>query len=53
MEGANFGYEYVCGIAKMFGIPETRFVAAEGLDIVGVDVEAQLDKARAQLARLD
>lgn len=53
VEGANFGYEYVCGIAKMFGIPETRFVAAEGLDIVGVDVEAQLDKARAQLARLD
>lgn len=52
VEGANFGYEYLCGIAKMFGIPETRFVAAEGLDIVGIDVEAQLDKARAQLAKL-
>ena len=43
VEGANFGYEYFCGIAKMFGIPETRFVAAEGLDIVGIDVEAQVD----------
>ena len=52
VEGANFGYEYLCGIAKMFGIPETRFVAAEGLDVVGIDVEAQLDKAREQLATL-
>ena len=52
MEGANFGYEYLCGIAKMFGIPQTRFVAAEDLDVVGVDVEAQMDKARAQLAAL-
>lgn len=53
VEGANFGYEYFCGIAKMFGIPETRFVAAEGLDIVGIDVEAQMDKAHAQMAELD
>lgn len=53
VEGANFGYEYLCGIAKMFGIPETRFVAAEGLDIVGIDVEEQMDKARAQMAKLD
>ena len=53
VEGANFGYEYMCGIAKMFGIPETRFVAAEGLDIVGIDVEAQMDKARRQMAKLD
>ena len=52
VEGANFGYEYLCGIANMFGIPETRFVAAEGLDIVGIDVEAQMGKAREQLAKL-
>ena len=37
----------------MFGIPEVRFVAAEGLDIVGIDVDAQMDKARAQMAKLD
>ena len=30
VEGANFGYEYIVGIAKMFVIPEVRFVAAEG-----------------------
>lgn len=52
VEGANYGYEYFCGIAKMFGIPETRLVAAEGLDIVGIDVEARLDKAREQIAQL-
>lgn len=53
VEGANFGYEYVCGIAKMFGIPEVRFVAAEGLDVKGIDVQGQMDKARAQMAKLD
>ena len=53
VEGANFGYEYIVGIAKMFGIPEVRFVAAEGLDIVGIDVQEQMDKARAQMAKLD
>ncbi len=52
VEGANFGYEYLCGIAKMFGIPEVRFVAAEGLDVVGINQEAQLDKARAAMAKL-
>ena len=44
VEGANFGYEYIVGIAKMFGIPEVRFVAAEGLDIVGIDIQEQMDK---------
>ncbi len=53
VEGANYGYEYLCGMATMFGIPEVRFVAAEGLDVIGIDVEAQMDKARAQLAKLD
>ena len=53
VEGANFGYEYIVGIAKMFGIPEVRFVAAEGLDIVGIDIQEQMDKARAQMAKLD
>ena len=52
VEGANFGYEYLCGIARMFGIPETRFVAAEGMDIVGIDVDAQMDKAREQMRKL-
>lgn len=53
VEGANYGYDYICGIARMFGIPEVRFVAAEGLDIVGIDVEAQMDKAREHIAALE
>ena len=52
VEGANFGYDYLCGIARMFGIPETQFVAAEGLDIAGIDVDAQMDKARERMAKL-
>lgn len=53
VEGANFGYEYISGIASMFGIPETRFVAAEGLDVIGLDVEEQMNKARAVIAKLN
>lgn len=49
----HLGNRYVCGIAKMFGIPEVRFVTAENLDIVGVDVETQLEIARKQIAALD
>ena len=52
VDGADFGYEYICGIANMFGIPEVRRVQAEGLDIVGIDIEAQLDKAREQMKKL-
>lgn len=52
VDGANYGYEYICGIANMFGIPEVRFVAAEGLDVQGMNVDAQLDVAREKLNRL-
>ncbi len=52
LTGANFGYEYLCGIAAMFGIPETRMVAAECMDVVGADHEAAMDQARAQIAKL-
>ncbi len=52
VDGANYGYEYMCGIAQMFGIPEVRFIAAEGLDVLGMNVEAQLDLAREKMARL-
>lgn len=52
VNGANLGYEYFCGIAKMFGIPETRFVAAENLDVWGCDIEAEMNRALEQIARL-
>lgn len=48
----NYGYEYLCGIAGMFGIPETRFAAAENLDVVGADIEANMNAARTTLAKL-
>lgn len=31
----NFGYDYVCGLCRLFGIPKTYFASAEGLDIIG------------------
>ncbi|MBQ9954427.1 MAG: NAD(P)H-dependent oxidoreductase [Eggerthellaceae bacterium] len=48
----NFGYEYLCGIAKMFGIPETAFACAEFLDVVGIDVEAKMAEALEEVAAL-
>lgn len=52
VDGANYGYEYLCGIAQMYGIGTVNHVAAECLDVVGMDIEAQMDKARAALAEL-
>ena len=52
LKGQNFGYEYVCAIAEMFGIDEVRMVAAEGLDVVGVDVNERIERAREQIAEL-
>lgn len=52
LRGQNFGYEYMCAIADMFGIDEVRLVAAEGLDLEGIDVNAQMEHARAQIAEL-
>ena len=52
LAGQNFGYEYLCAIAEMFGIGEVRMVAAEGLDVAGVDVNEQVELARKQIAEL-
>jgi FMN-dependent NADH-azoreductase len=49
---ADYGYDYVCGIAHMFGIPRTHLVTAELLDVVGVDVDVQMDLARRQMAAI-
>ena len=43
----NFGYDYVCAIAKsFFGIEELRCVRAEGLDIRGADVSSIMQRAK-------
>lgn len=41
----NFGYDYMCGIADMLGIPDTELVKAEGLDIDGFDADKIVEKA--------
>ena len=41
----NFGYDYMCGVADMFGIPETELIKAEALDIEGFDAEKIMEKA--------
>lgn len=50
--GQSCGCGYVKALAAMFGIPETRCVAAEGLDIRGADVEAVLLRAEGELSAL-
>lgn len=50
--GQNYGYAYLRALGTMFGIPDCRCVAAEGLDIQGNDVEAILARARAGLTEL-
>ena len=42
----NCGYGYFRSLAqKLYGIADTQFFKAEGLDIVGADVEAAMQKA--------
>lgn len=48
----NYGYDYVCGVADMLNLGTTRFVAAEGLDIIGMDIEAQMNKAHTAIKAL-
>ena len=44
--GENLGYSYVKAVAKgFFGIEDTRYVDAQGLDIWGADVEAIMEEA--------
>ena len=43
----NFGYDYVCAIAKsFFGIEDVRCIKAEGLDIRGADVSSIMQRAK-------
>lgn len=52
VEPLNLGYDYFCGIARMFGIDQVGFAAAEMLDVVGIDIEAQMRIAFDQVDRL-
>ena len=45
----NFGYEYVQGLCRLFGIPKTYFASAEGLDIIGNDTEKIMADAKVKI----
>ena len=48
-----YGGGYLEAVAKtFFGVPETVTVAAEGLDLLGADVEAILRRAREEILRV-
>lgn len=46
----NFGYDYVCALAKSFyAIADVRCIKAEGLDIRGADVDSIMERAKASV----
>jgi len=49
----NFGFDYVKGLCSfLFGIKKFHFAAADGIDIVGIDVNAKLEEAKAALSEI-
>lgn len=41
----NFGFGYADALCRLYGVENTHFVCAEGLDMEGADVAAILEKA--------
>ena len=52
LEGQNYGFDYLKGLAAMFGIPSARCLSAQELDIQGNDPEAILQEAQGRAAGL-
>ena len=50
--GRNLGYDYLCAIARMFGIPEVRYVSVEGLDVEGANINDLMDGGLAKIDRV-
>ena len=49
----NFGFDYVKGLCSvLFGIKKFYFAAADGIDIVGMDINAKLEEAKAKLSEI-
>ncbi len=48
----NYGFDYLKGLAAMFGIPSARCLSAQELDIQGNDQEAILREAQERAAQL-
>lgn len=53
---SNFGFQYLQGLGKMFGIPRAHCLTVEGLDVWGTDTDALMaqgaQRARALAATL-
>lgn len=45
MTGADYGYQYIKGVFGLFGINDCECISAEGLDIIGNDVEKIVNDA--------
>jgi FMN-dependent NADH-azoreductase len=41
----NFGFEYINALFRLYGIQNTHFVSAQGLDLEGANVQEILEKA--------
>ncbi|MDE7207184.1 MAG: NAD(P)H-dependent oxidoreductase, partial [Lachnospiraceae bacterium] len=41
----NFGFEYANALCRLYGVENTHFVSAEGLDLDGADVQAIMEAA--------
>jgi FMN-dependent NADH-azoreductase len=41
----NFGFEYVNALCRLYGVQNTHFVSAQGLDMEGADVSAIMENA--------
>ena len=52
IEGANYGFEYLQGISRMFGLGPCVQVAAQGMDIVGADTAAIMEAAIKEIRSL-
>ena len=48
----NFGAQYAEGVCGMLGCDDFSFVAAEGLDIIGMNVEALVSEAEDRAKKL-
>ncbi len=47
---ADFGFSYIDTLSKaFFGIPETVMFRAENLDVIGLNVQAELSKAKLEI----
>jgi len=41
----NFGFEYANALCRLYGVQNTHFVSAEGLDLDGADVQGIIEQA--------